>query len=165
MNNAPRKIAFYALLTALGLILSYVEMLLALPSPVPGAKIGLANLVTMFALVLLGVPSAAAVSLLRVLLSGILFGNFLAALYSLAGCFLSLLVMAILRKTGKFGIAAVSAMGGAAHNTGQLLCAVWLAGPAAALYFPYLFIAGIVSGIVIGILGGIIVKRLRGVIQ
>jgi len=70
--------------------------------PIPGVKLGLCNLVVILALLRYGFPSAAAVSLLRVLLSSILFGNMAAFFYSLAGAVLSLLVMALLKKTNRF---------------------------------------------------------------
>ena len=165
MKDVSKKVAYYGCLTGLSLLLSYVESLLPAFFGVPGAKIGLANLVTVFALYTGSPQSALCVNFLRLLLSGLLFGNLFSILYSAAGCLLSFAVMFLLKKTEKFGIPAVSAAGGVFHNLGQLFVAALLAGKAVLSYFPYLFLCGVLSGIVIGIAGGIIVQRLKNVIK
>lgn len=164
MNNAAKKVAEYGCLTALSLIFSYVESLLPVNPGIPGAKIGLANIVTVFSLYVFGPLEALTVNALRVCLSGFLFGNLFSILYAMAGCLLSFAVMAFLKNKGKAGIVPVSAAGGIAHNLGQLLVAVSLAGKAVWAYFPVLLALGTVSGILIGILGGIIVQRLKNVV-
>ena len=86
-----RKIARMGLLTALALILSYVESLIPAFVAVPGVKMGLANIVVVFALYTLGPGEAAIVSIIRVLLSSLLFGSILSLSYSAAGAVISLL--------------------------------------------------------------------------
>ena len=99
-----KKIALTGVFTALALAFSYIEFLIPFDMlGIPGIKPGFANLVVMAALYTLGLPYAAAVSLMRILLSFLLFGNVTSLLYSLAGGVLSLTVMFILKKTNVFG--------------------------------------------------------------
>ena len=97
-----RKIAYYGLLVALAFIFSYVESLFPINLGIPGVKLGLANLVVIVSLYLFGIREAAAISFIRIVLSGITFGSPAAMVYSLAGGVLSLLIMVIARKTNKF---------------------------------------------------------------
>lgn len=164
MLNADRKtskIAISAALTALALIFSYIEFLVPLPMPVPGMKLGLANAVVIVALYTLGTASALTINLLRIFLSGLLFGNVFAILYSLAGGLLSFLVMCLLKRTGLFSITGVSMAGGVAHNTGQLLAAALVVSDLRLFYYmPVLLFTGMVTGIVIGFTGYLICRRI-----
>ena len=155
-----RTIAEYGLLLALALVLSYVELLLPLSFAVPGIKLGLANLVVIFALYRLGWGSAAVLSLLRVLLVSLLFGNAYSLAYSLAGAVLSLLVMLPLQRCGKFRPLSVSAAGGVMHNVGQILAATVLMETGKLLYYlPVLCVSGVVAGCCIGITAGLLVQK------
>lgn len=153
------KIARYGLLTALALVLSYAESLL--PSPgVPGVKLGLPNLVIVFALYRLGTADAWALSLVRVLLVSVLFGNGASLAYSLAGAVLSLLVMCLMKQSGRFSETGVSVAGGVAHNAGQILVAVLLLETTRlAWYLPVLCVSGTVAGVLIGVVSALLVKR------
>ena len=156
-----KKTARYGLLTALAFIFSYIENVIMVPVPVPGIKLGLANLVVLAALYRMGAVPAAFVSVVRVVLAGLTFHNPMMMLYSLAGCTLSLLVMILLKKTGRFGMMGVSVAGGVMHNLGQLLvAAAVLETSALAWYFPVLMVSGCLAGIVIGAAGAEVVKRL-----
>ena len=104
-----RQLAEYGLLVALAMVLSYVEYLIPFSSAVPGVKLGLANIVVIFALYRLGPGPAAAISFVRVLLMTFMFGNAFALFYSLSGAVLSLTVMLLLKKTGKFSPVGVDA--------------------------------------------------------
>lgn len=162
MNS--RKVARYALLIALAMVLSWLESLVPITAAVPGMKLGLTNLVVLFALYRMNVMDAAAVSLIRVLLVSFTFGNAYAFAYSLAGAILSLLVMLALKKTGKFSTIGVSIAGGVGHNLGQIIvAALVLETEKIFFYLPVLMVSGIAAGICIGILGGIIVDRLKTV--
>ena len=121
MNS--RKVARYALLIALAMVLSWLESLVPITAAVPGMKLGLTNLVVLFALYRMNVMDAAAVSLIRVLLVSFTFGNAYAFAYSFAGAVLSLLVMLALKKAGKFSTIGVSIAGGVGHNLGQIIVA------------------------------------------
>ena len=147
---------------ALALILSYVESLLPVFVAVPGVKMGLPNIVIMFALYSLGVKDAAIISLIRVVLAGALFGSVFSMLYSAAGAVLSLAVMAVLLKTMRFSPVGVSVAGGVAHNAGQIIVAILVTETAQLIYYlPVLCISGIAAGILIGVVSGIIINRLQ----
>ena len=156
-----KNVALTGLLIALALVLSYLESLVPLSFAIPGIKLGLPNLVVVFALYRLKPPIAAAISLLRVALVALLFGSALSLAYSAAGAVLSLAVMLLLRKTGRFGCTGVSVAGAVAHNLGQILTAAALLETASlAWYFPVLCLSGTVAGVVIGLLAALLVKRI-----
>ncbi|MCD8105207.1 MAG: Gx transporter family protein [Lachnospiraceae bacterium] len=155
------KTAYLGMFTALAMILSYVESLLPVFYGIPGVKLGLANSMSLVILYLAGVPEAFCVSVIRVVLSGFLFGNLFSIAYSLAGALLSLAVMALMKKSGVFSIAGVSMLGGISHNIGQLVIAMLLVENLNLLYYlPVLLLSGLVTGLVIGILSSEIRKRL-----
>ncbi len=157
-----RTLTVPALAVSLALVLSYVDHLIPLSATVPGIRIGLANIVILFVLYRLGARYAAAVSLIRVLLSSVLFGGITAFAYGLAGGALSLTVMALLRRTHRFGVMAVSICGGVLHNCGQILVAILVTNtPAIASYLPVLWISGIAAGAVVGILAALVLHRTR----
>ena len=157
-----RKIARMGLLTALALILSYVESLIPAFVAVPGVKMGLANIVVVFALYTLVPGEAAIVSIIRVLLSSLLFGSILSLSYSAAGAVISLLSMIILMKTKIFGVTSVSVTGGVFHNLGQILVACLVLETDVLLYYlPVLILSGTITGAVIGIASSIVIKRLQ----
>ncbi len=159
---STKKIALYGLLMALAMIFSYVESLLPVFVAVPGVKLGLPNIVILFTLYCLDIKSAAIVSLVRVVLAGFMFGNLFAIIYGLAGAILSLIVIYILYKSGKFSPVGVSVAGGVAHNTGQILVAVAVTETSRLIYYlPVLCIAGITAGACIGIVSGIVIQKLE----
>lgn len=156
------NVARYALLVALAMVLSWLESLLVFPGLLPGMKVGLTNLVVLFALYRMGLRDAACISLVRVLLVSITFGNAYSFAYSLAGAALSLTVMAGLKKLDKFSILGVSIAGGVCHNIGQLAVAIAVLGTARlGWYFPVLLLSGTAAGVVIGTAGGFVVKRVK----
>ena len=153
------KVAQYGLITALALVLSYLESLLP-PLGVPGVKLGLPNLAIVFALYRLNWKDACIISLMRVVLVTLLFGNGAALAYSVAGAALSLALMGLLKRTGKFSSVGVSVAGGVAHNAGQILVAMALLETSRlAWYLPVLWISGTVAGVLIGVVSGVLVKR------
>ena len=157
-----KKIAAMGLLVALAMVLSWVEQLVPLSVQVPGVKLGLANLAVLFALYRLGARAAWTVSLLRVALVSITFGNAYSLWYSLAGAVLSLLVMGLLRKTGRFSLLGVSVAGAVSHNLGQIAVAAAVLGAASmAYYLPVLLVSGTAAGVCIGAVGAILVRRVQ----
>jgi len=157
-----KKISLYALMIALAMVLSYLESLVPLSFAVPGIKMGLPNIVILFALYKMGFKSACLISLVRVVLVSILFGNVMSMVYSLAGAVLSLLLMWLLKKWDKFSCVGVSVAGALGHNAGQIVCAMLLLETGGLIwYLPALCVSGTVAGICIGVLGGILVKRLK----
>lgn len=150
MNS--RKTAICGLFTALAILMGYVEMLIPLPVALPGVKLGLANVVIVIALYYFGTKTAFFLSLVRVVLSGLLFAGFAGLLYSLAGAMLSFFVMALLRKTGKMSIVGVSIAGGIFHNVGQIIVAALVVeNVKMAYYLPFLLVSGVLTGFFIGL--------------
>ena len=157
-----RKIARMGLLVALSMILSYVESLIPAFVAVPGLKVGLANIVVVFALFTLGPIEALAVSLIRVVLSSLLFGSVLSLLYSLSGALLSLVGMILMKKAKIFSTTVVSVTGGVLHNVGQILVACLVLETDVLLYYlPVLILSGTITGAVIGIIASLVIKRLE----
>ncbi|MCD7957928.1 MAG: Gx transporter family protein [Lachnospiraceae bacterium] len=157
------KTAYLGMFTALAMILSYVESLFPSFYGIPGVKLGLANSMSLVILILIGVPGAFCVSLLRVILSGFLFGSLFSIAYSMAGALLSLTVMAIAKKSGLFSVVGISILGGISHNIGQLLIAILLVENLKLFYyFPILLLSGLVTGLIVGIISVEILKRLPG---
>ncbi len=161
--NRTRKTALYGLFIALAFVLGYIESLLPIYLGAPGVKLGLANLVTVTVLYSLGAGPAAAVNLVRILLTGFTFGNMSSVLFSMGGAALSLLVMTLCRRFNLFGIVGVSILGGVFHNVGQFLVAAFVVKTFGVFsYLPVLLAAGCGAGAAIGLLGGIITERIRG---
>lgn len=162
MKHYGKKTAFFGLCTALALILAYVEVLLPpLFSAVPGIKMGLPNMIIIFLLYRHGPVPAAAVSLARVLLVALLFGNGMSLLYSLAGAALSLAAMALLRRLDFLSTVGVSVAGGVLHNVGQILMAMLVLGTAElGYYLIVLTITGTVAGVLIGLCGNLLIHRM-----
>ena len=150
-------------MAALAIIFGYVEMLLPVFFVVPGMKLGLANLVTVFVLYRYRAKEAAVISLIRIVVIGFLFANLFSILYSLAGAALSLLCMTAARRFSGLSIVGVSILGGVTHNLGQLIVAALVVENGNVFYyFPALLISGLVTGALIGIVTGEILKRTKG---
>ena len=157
-----KKVAVLGLCVALAMIMSYIESLFPLNLAVPGIKMGLANIVIIFLLYRVGFSSACIVSLIRVFLVSMLFGNVMMMAYSIAGAVLSLAVMLVLKKCGKFSVVGVSIAGGVAHNAGQIIMAVILLGAKQiAYYLPVLAVTGTVTGVLIGIAASVVIRRVK----
>lgn len=161
MSKTNGRIATCGVFTALAMIFSYIEALIPIPIGIPGIKLGIANVAIIVVLYAIGNVEGIIINFLRILLTGILFGNFYSFLFSLAGGMLSVTVMILVKKTRKFSILGVSIAGGVSHNAGQIIAAVLIMEtPAIAYYLPFLIIAGIVTGIAVGCVGQIITKRI-----
>ena len=158
--NKTRKTAVLGLLAACAIVFSYVEMLLPpIWAAVPGIKMGLTNIVILFVLYKFSLKYAAAISLTRLLVVLLLFGNFMTFSYSLAGAVLSLVIMAILKKTGWFSMVAVSIAGGISHNLGQVLVAMAvLQTKEIGYYMIALSVSGIVAGMIVGLVSALLIR-------
>lgn len=156
-----KKIALTGVFTALALAFSYIEFLIPFDMlGIPGLKPGFANLVVMAALYTLGLPYAAAVSLMRIILSFLLFGNVTSLLYSLAGGVLSLTVMFILKKTNVFGHIGVSVGGAVSHNIAQTAVSfIILSFGAVVYYVPVLLLSAVLFGVINGSILKLILSR------
>lgn len=159
-----KKVAVFGVFTALALIFSYVEALIPINFGIPGAKLGLANLMTVLVLYKMGAREALTLSVTRIILSGFLFGNMFGILYSLAGGLLSFAIMLVLKKTDCFSVVGVSIGGGTAHNIGQMLVAMVVVQTyQVGYYLPVLLIAGDVTGLLIGLITKEVLKRVQGI--
>lgn len=155
-----KKMTVLALSVTLAMILSFVESQIPPLSTVPGVKLGLANIVAVVLLYLYGWREACAVSLIRILLTALLFGNAFALIYSLSGGALSLLIMIFAKRFLPFGKVGVSVLGALMHNVGQILAAIAVMRTLAiSLYLIPLVVTGTVSGVLVGILAAVISAR------
>ena len=150
-----RKLVFIALLTAQGIILGLLEQ--AIPFPftfAPGAKLGLANIVTLISLYTLSFKEVVLVVVMKTLMTSVLGGTFSTFLYSGMGALVSFIGMYLVMQLGekRVSMIGVSATGGILHNVGQLMVASWMAKSwTVLLYLPAMSIVGIFAGVAIGI--------------
>ena len=166
MTHSVRTLTRCAVLTALALAISVAEGLVPLTVlvPLPGLRLGLANLVTIFALCRFSGRGALGILTARCLLGALVGGNLSALAYSLTGGLLALAVMWLLLHVPVLSLFGVCIAGAAAHNTGQILAAsVVLGSPAVVLYLPPLLLASIVTGAVTGAASILLVQRVRDV--
>lgn len=147
-----KKLTTLSLYTALSLAIYAAESMLPPLLPLPGMKLGLANIITLIVLRHASLKDTALMLLTRILLSSLLFGQFISLAYSLAGGMFSMLTMALLtRLFQKKYTFLTGAAGGLTHNLGQLLIAYLLtATPGVFSYFPFLTLCGILSGLFTG---------------
>ncbi len=156
-----RKVSYIGVLTALALILSYIESLIPFAFGIPGMKLGLTNIIVVIALYELSPKDALLISFLRILLAGFMFGNAFSIIYSLAGGLLSFLVMWGMMRLTKLSLISVSVCGGISHNLGQILIAMLLLSNYHLIYyFVLLSIAGFVTGLLIGIISNEVIRRI-----
>ncbi|MBR3772377.1 MAG: Gx transporter family protein [Clostridium sp.] len=157
-----KKIAELGLLIALAFVLGYLESLIPFTIGIPGAKLGLANVVTLIAIVRLGLKDAVAVIFARAVLTGMTFGSLYSMIYSLAGGILSSIVMWALSRFKKFSMIGVSVAGGVFHNFGQLCVAmIILKSLDLKYYLGFLTVCGVVTGVFIGIICITVMKNIR----
>ena len=160
-KNHIRRYAVLGIVTAVALVLSYVEAILPpIWSAVPGIKIGLPNIIIIFILYKTGLKDAITVSAIRLFLVALLFGNAMTLIYSVAGAALSLGLMTLCKKVNLFSMVGVSIVGGVAHNLGQILVAMALFETSQIGYYMIvLAITGTIAGVFVGIAASIILKR------
>ncbi len=157
-----KKVAKIGIFVALAMVFSYIEVLIPFSFGIPGVKLGIANIVVVTALYLMTPGEAFMISMVRIFLIGILFGNGVSLLYSFTGGILSFLVMYFFRKRDWFSVIGVSVLGGVFHNLGQILSAALVIRSEKILYyFPVLLVAGVLTGALIGFLSEKIVKAMK----
>ncbi len=158
-----RKIAISGIFAALAIGLSFIERLIPVNYGIPGIKLGLANIVTVVSLFILGPVYAVTIQIVRIVLSTLLFGSPASLIYSLSGGILSVLSMILILGLRKpmFSIVAVSVTGAVFHNIGQILAASFVVGNLnLAFYLPVLMISGVATGILVGFSSKYLVKAL-----
>lgn len=148
-----RKVAFYGILSALAILMGYVEYIIPSPVPIPGIKLGLANVIVVIAMYFVGNKAAMSVSAIRVVVSSLLFGGFSGFLYSISGATASFIVMAFVKKIRCSGMLGVSILGGVFHNLAQIAVAALILQTVGLVYYiPVLLISGVITGIIIGMI-------------
>lgn len=155
-----RKLVLFSVLIAQAMILSFIERFIPLPIAIPGAKLGLANIVTLIVLYKFGFKAAFGMLVGRIFLTSFLFGNFAMMLYSLAGGLMALFAMQLSKNF--FSMIGVSIFGAIMHNVGQVtVAALIIENLNMAYYLPILLIIAIPTGIFIGITGNYLLKALK----
>ena len=166
MKLTTKNLALCAVLTALALGLSTLENLfpVSLLVPLPGVKLGLANIVTVFALYQLGAVPALVILVARCLLGSLFAGNASALLFSLMGGIGAMLVMIVLRRVRGLSIYGVSIAGAVAHNIGQIGAAMIVLGGTAVLgYLPVLLAVSLLTGTLTGFVAGLLFRAMKNV--
>ena len=156
-----RKLTTMALLCAIALTIFIVEAQIPAPVPIPGIKLGLANIVTVYAVYALGAKEGAAILFVRIFLGAIFSGNFGTVIYSAAGGALAILTTIglkfVLRENQLWIAGCLSAI---AHSIGQMIVAVWATGtPSLLIYLPVLIVCSIVTGLFTGLCAQFLVHR------
>lgn len=167
-SNKLRKMIFMSLLVAMSMVLHYIEGMIPVPFITPGARLGLANIITVIALYTIGDKEAFVVLFLRIFLSVMFGGSISRLIYSLSGGILSYISMVIVKKMfkDKVSIIGVSCAGAVFHNVGQLLAASLIVNTIGVmLYLPVMSIAGIGTGIFVGIAGNFAVTHLKKIFK
>ncbi len=163
MKLTTKQLTLCAMLTAMALALSYLENFfpLSLAIPIPGIKLGLANIVTVFALYALGPVQALLILLSRCVLGAVFAGNMNALLFSLLGGVTAMLVMILLSRSRRLSIYGVSVGGAAAHNCGQVAAAILTLGNTAPLYYlPVLLGVSLFTGALTGLIAACLFQAL-----
>lgn len=163
MKLTTKQLTLCAVLTAMALALSYLESFfpLSLAIPLPGIKLGLANIVTVFALYALGPGQALLILLGRCLLGAVFAGNMNALIFSVMGGVTAMLVMIVLSRLGGLSVYGVSIGGAAAHNCGQVAAAILTLGNTAPLYYlPILLGVSLFTGALTGLIAACLFRAL-----
>lgn len=162
-RNSTSRLAALAVFTVIALTLFVAESTIPVPVPIPGVKLGLANIVTLLVLKFFTLPEALFVLIARILLSAIFAGQVISLLYSFAGGLLALLVMTLLNRflLGRF-LFLTGIFGALAHNVGQLCAACLILGsPWVFAYLPFLLLSGSITGLFTGLCAHYAAKYLR----
>lgn len=162
MKWTTKQLTLMALLTAIALAIHVAEAQIPAPVPIPGVKLGLANIVTVWAMFTLGAGPALMVLIARILLGSLFAGQAMSLMYSLAGGLLCYLAMLLLRRVlTRDQIWVASVIGAVFHNIGQILVAIVVTGtPAIVSYLPVLLLSGIITGLFTGLAAQYLVKRI-----
>ena len=158
-----KRLAELSLLTAAALIIFIVELQIPNPFPIPGIKLGLANIITVYAVYHYRPHEVALIVAARLILGTVFSGNITALIYSAAGGFLCLLGMLLLKKLiDEKHLWMSSVLGAVLHNTGQMAAAlIVMRTPQLLLYYPFLLVSGCLAGAFTGLCAQLITARLK----
>ena len=156
-----KKLTAISLLASLAIICGYIESLIPVNPAIPGIKLGISNIIILFALYKSDRSSAFLIMLIKVLASSILFSGLSVFIYSLSGGILSFFAMILLKKFN-FSIITISMLGAVFHNVGQLFAAAFMLKSFSVFYYmPLLLISGLILGFVTGSVCRIVVNRIK----
>lgn len=158
-----KRIAELSVLTAVSLIIFIVELQIPNPFPIPGIKLGLANIITVFAVYHYKAYEVALIVTVRLLLGSVFSGNFMALIYSASGAFLCLIGMLLLKRMiDEKHIWIASVFGAVLHNTGQMIAAVIVTQTVEIVaYYPFLLVSGCLAGLFTGLCAQLIMPRIK----
>ncbi len=156
-----KKICLYGILSAVCIVLGFVEHLLGLDFIAPGVKLGLSNSVAMILIAFGDIKGAFAVNIVRILLSGLLFSSPFALIYSFSGGIASLVIMSVFSKFKAFSLYGVSVLGALTHNLAQLVCAYILLGVGVWYYSPILLLSALICGMLTAFASRLVYIRLK----
>ncbi|MCT4605122.1 MAG: Gx transporter family protein [Marinisporobacter sp.] len=152
--SKTQKMIFISLLVSQAIVLSFIEKMIPLNFSIPGAKLGLANIITLTSLYLFSFKETFAIILLRTIMAAFIGGSVSGFLYSISGAILSFLIMYLLMRMSleKISTIGISVVGAVFHNLGQLLMAAFIIqNLRLVIYLPMLMLTGVVTGMVVGI--------------
>ena len=150
---SSKNISYFGMFTALAVVMGYLERFIPVPVPIPGIKLGLANVIVIIVLYYMGSKQAFYISVVRIFIAGVLFSGFAGFLYSFAGAFLSFFVMLFMKEKTGASIIGVSVLGGIFHNVGQIITAAIVVYNMNLFYYlPVLIFSGVLTGIIVGII-------------
>lgn len=157
-----REITELGLILAIAFVLSYLEFCLPVLVPVPGVKLGLANIATIYILYRYTPWKAFIFMMIRVFLTSLLFSGFQTFFFGLTGGILSIAFMLPAIKCKRFSVLGISMLGAIAHNFGQILVAcIVMSNTNIFYYLPFLIVSGLVSGFLVGYLAFLLLKKLH----
>lgn len=159
-GNKIKRLCVLALLTALCMVIGYLESLVNLSFIAPGIKIGLSNSVACVLIFTGDKKGAFAVNIVRILLSDLLFGSPVSLAFSLAGGLISLTAISLLSRFDSFSIIGISAFGAASHNLAQCAVGIIFVGIGMVYYLPVLLVVGTACGVFVGLLSKLILRRI-----
>lgn len=159
---SSKTVAKHSVLISLCIVLSYIEVLIPFNVGVLGVKLGLSNIVVLYALYTINLKSAFLINILRTIINGFLFSSVTTMLYSFSGGILSLCAMSVVKKSKKLSLVSVSVTGGIFHNIGQIIMAYfYLKTDKVFFYLPYLTFFGTLTGILTGYLSFVVIERVK----
>jgi len=166
-STGIQRLTLIGILASFGIILHFIEALLPAIFPVPGAKLGLANIITLMALVVLGPRGGGQVLLLRIFLGSFLAGTFMTLSFflSISGGLLAFLAMALAfkLKAGSFSLIGISILGALAHNLGQIIAVAFIIGNLGVFYYlPVLTLLALPTGVLVGLAASYSLKAIPG---
>lgn len=160
---STRKLAEMSMLTAVALIIFIIETRIPNLAPVPGMKLGLANIVTVYAVYRFSAAETSLIVLARIILGSVFAGNISSMMYSMSGAVLCLAGMLIIKRIIPVKFMYLSSAAGALfHNAGQMTAAVIIMRTTAVIsYFPFLVVSGIISGLFTGFCAQFVIKKMH----